>query len=343
LGVEAVVYADQPKIAVVDKAVADAAFLLTPGQVSGPIQGALGFAVIKLTAVTPAKAATLESMRPQLEAELRAKAAAEKVYDLSQKYDDAHASGASLPEAAAKAGAPVISLGPISAQGLDRQGKPVTGVTPAILKRAFNLARGGESDVEEAGQGAYFAVKVEKVIPPALPALEEIKPQLVPYMMRQRIVERLKAKSDELVGRIRKGDAIETVAASVGSKVVDVAGLDRAGGAEQHKELGANFLGAVFNAKPGDVFVSPVAQGIAIAKLVSIQPGDPADIAKFTESGRPDVTLQVFQDLGGMTRQAAQTKLKTKSDLSRARLAIGLDPAEVKKLEDSAKPADKKK
>jgi peptidyl-prolyl cis-trans isomerase D len=60
------------------------------------VKGDLGFAVIRVSKITPGQAVTLEQIRPQLEAELRKDAAAEKVYEMSQAYDDAHGGGANL-------------------------------------------------------------------------------------------------------------------------------------------------------------------------------------------------------------------------------------------------------
>src|SRR5688572_29124466 len=113
-----------------------------------------------------------------LEAEARKNAAAEKTYALSQAYDEAHQAGSSLPDAAQKAGVPTATIGPVTQQGMTLQGQPVPGMPPQLLEIAFGLPSGGESDLTDAGNGEYFAVRVEKVIPSALPTLAEVRPQL---------------------------------------------------------------------------------------------------------------------------------------------------------------------
>ena len=64
VGAEPVVYADQPRTAVADPAVATVAFGLPAVAVSDVIRGELGLAVVRVTAITPGVQATLESARP---------------------------------------------------------------------------------------------------------------------------------------------------------------------------------------------------------------------------------------------------------------------------------------
>lgn len=329
------VLTDKPKTAIPDRKVADAAFALAAGQVSGPIAGELGVSVVKVVKVTPGSTASLESVRPQIEAEVRAQAAQTKAYDQTQAYQDAHDGGADLVAAASKAGALVLTTAPVTAQGADQTGQPVAGLTPDIVKTAFGLSQGGESDLIEAGKGEYYAVKVEKVIPAAMPALAEIKPQLTAVWMGQEMAKRLKAKADELVARVKKGEAIEAVAASVQSKVQKVGGLSRQN-AQQHMGLGRDFLGAAFQAKKNEVFstrAGPQGEAYVVAKLEAIRPAPPAAIAQVAALAGAQVGNGLMNDLGEAARNAAKTQLKAKNNLTLARQAIGVDTEALAKAQ----------
>ena len=329
------VLTEKPKTAIPDRKVADAAFALTVGQVSGPIAGELGVSVVKVLKVTPGSTASLESVRPQIEAEVRAQTAQTKAYDQTQTYQDAHDAGADLVAAASKAGALVLTTAPVTAQGADQTGQPVAGLTPDLLKTAFGLSQGGESDLIEAGKGEYYAVKVEKVIPAAMPALAEIKPQLTAVWMGQEMAKRLKAKADELVARVKKGEAIEAVAASVQSKVQKVDGLSRQN-AQQHMGLGRDFLGAAFQAKKNEVFstrAGPQGEAFVVAKLETIRPASPAAIAQIAAMAGAQVGNGLMNDLGEAARNAAKTQLKAKNNLTLARQAIGVDTEALAKAE----------
>ncbi|MBI1683747.1 peptidylprolyl isomerase [Caulobacter hibisci] len=331
---------DKPKTALPDRKVADAAFALAEGQVSAPIAGELGLSVVKVLKVTPAKAASLETARPQILADLRAQNAQAKAYDQTQTYQDARDAGASIPAAAAKAGAVIVTSAPITAQGADLAGQPAAGLTPDVLKTAFALPAGGESDLIEAGKGEYYAVRVEKVIAAALPPLAEIKVPLSQQWMLNEMVKRLKAKADELAARVRKGESLDSVAAAAGSKVQKIAGLSREN-AQQYQGLGRDLLVASFNAKPGEVFTARAPQvGYVVARIEAVHAGQPVDIARATESLRPQTSMAYMRDIGQASREAAFDKLKPKTNLTLARQALGVDTdALAKTTKGAAAPA----
>jgi len=338
IGVDAITYVDKPVTAITDRKVGAAAFAMQQGQVS-VVQGDLGPAVVAVAKVTPGHAVTLEEIRPQIEAELRKDAAAEKVYALSQAYDDAHAGGASLSEAAAKAGAPTMTLGPVSAQGRGPNGEPVQGVSPKILESAFGLSQGGESDVEEAGDGSYFAVRVDRINPAALPPLAEVKTELTRAWMMRQIVERMQTRAAELAERVRKGESLEKVAASIGSRVGRVVGLDRATAGE-NRELSQDVLVKTFGAKAGEVFTAQ-GQGLTIlvAKLEAVRAPSGPNLARLTEESRPQMTQALFRDIGASAQTGARTLVKITTSAERARAAIGLEPLKTDKAAKSEKKA----
>lgn len=281
--------------------------------------------------------ATLESVRPQIEAEVRSQAAQSKAYDQTQAYQDAHDAGADLIAAATKAGAMVATTAPLTAQGTDPVGQPAPGLTPDIIKTAFGLSQGGESELVELGKGEYYAVKVEKINPAAMPPLAEIKPQLTAIWLNQEMGKRLKAKADALAARVKKGESLEAVAASAQSKVQKVAGLSRQN-ARQHMGLGQEFLGAAFQAKSGETFVARAGQqgeAYVVAKLEGVKAAPSAQVAQIAAITQQQTAGGLMRDLGEASRNAAKVQLKTKSNLTLARQAIGVDTDALAKAQDA--------
>ena len=327
IGVDAITYADKPQSAIPDKKLAAAAFQMKAGQVQ-TVQGDLALAVVKVQAVTPGHVVTLEEIRPALEAEVKKDAASAKVYQLTQAYDDAAQKGATLVEAAKKAGIPTTSIGPVAKSGQDQTGKPVPGLSQKLMDAAFALPAGGESDLEDAGDGGYFAVRVEKVIPPALPALADIRPKLAQYWMVRELDARLAAKADELAARVRKGESLEAVAASAGGKVSRVAGLTRAT-AGQNREVSQAILGQVFSVKPGEVFTARTnGVGYAVGRLEAIHAGEGPNLPLMAESARTQMSTAYIREVELAARNAARAKVKVSVDAQRARAALGLETAE---------------
>lgn len=335
LGVDAIAYDDKPQSAIPDHKLAQAAFQLQPGQVS-TVQGDLGLAVVKVTSVTPGKTVSFEEARPAIEAELRKDAAAEKVYAQTQAYDDAHQKGANLSEAAQKAGVAATTLGPISRDGHNPQGQPAQGLPPKLLDTAFGLPSGGESDVVEAGSGEYFAVRVEKVIPPAMPSLDSIKPQLTQAWMMRQLVQAMQAKAEALAARANKGESLAAIAASSGVQLIHATGIDRQSG-EQNPLMSPDILANAFGRKPGEIFTARGKNAIVVGKVDAIRPGDPATLARITEQTRPQMTSTIFREIGGSAEAAARQKVKVTVDYNRAREAIGLPALNAKGQSEPAK------
>jgi peptidyl-prolyl cis-trans isomerase D len=294
------------------------------------VKGDLGLAVIKVLGVAPGRAVTLEEVRPAIEAEIRKDQASEKVYALTQAYDDAHQGGANLAAAAAKAGVPVASLGPLTQNGRDQTGQPVPGLSQKLMQTAWSLPAGGESEVEDAGNGEYFAVRVEKVIPPAIPPFEEIKPLLTKAWTQRELVKAMQAKADALAERVKKGESLEAVAASAGASVTQVPGIDRRS-VQQHTELSQDMLGKLFSSRPGDVFTAQNSHfGFVVGKLSAVHAGDETTVARGAEQIRPQMSTAFYREIAESAHVAARQRMKVTIDTNRAREAIGLEPIDPK-------------
>jgi peptidyl-prolyl cis-trans isomerase D len=327
-GAEPVIYADKPKSAVADGKIAAAAFSLKEGQVSGPVQGDLGLAALKVTKVTPARVATLESAQPKIEADLKIKAAQKKAYDLSQKFDDARQSGANVVDAARKAGVEVATTGPFTADGRDGEGKPNPLITEKLAKSAFAMHAGEDSDIQDAGPGEYYALKVEKVIAPSLPSLDEVRGPLTQAYVREQLIQALRAKAEGLMAEVRHGKSIDEVASSVSARVVRQQGMQVIK-AQQYQSLGRELLTAIFSKKPGEVFGAGAPNGVFIAKLDAIEAGDVQTTAQFLESIRQRASQDYLHDLVNAAKLASQKVVKVNINLNLARQTMGVDPATI--------------
>ena len=340
LGTEPVIYADKPRSAIPDLKIAASAFALKEGQTSGPVQGDLGLAALKVGRVTPAKTTTLESVKAKIEADLKAKAAKNAAYQLSQKFDDARQAGASVAAAAQKAGVATTTVGPFTAEGADGAGKPNPLLNDKIVKSAFTMSAGQESDVQDAGSGEYYAMKIEAVAPPALPPLNEIRPRLVEAYMREQMLAALRAKAEALMAAVRQGKPIDEVAAGVGAKVVRQPGMQLIQ-VEQYKTLGREFVTSIFGQKPGDVFAAGAPNGVFIARLDAVRPGDVATTARFLENIRQRASEDYLREMVNSAKIAAAQTVKVEVNLNLARQTMGVDPASIATLGGKSVPKPK--
>ncbi len=335
--------ADRPKSALPDAKIAAAAFALKDGQSSGPVEAQLGYVVLKLIKTTPGVAADLTAERARIEAEIRSQFAQDRVDEQIEAYDMAHSGGMSLTAAAAKAGAKVVNIGPVTAQGQNEAGMPVPGVDPALLKAAFAQPVGADSEVEEGANGASFALRVERVIPPTLPPLAAIKPALQQLLVARRTLDAVNARAVALTERVTKGESLAAVAASAGATVSSIKGLDRLRASQDPRVsqgVPRDLLEKMFGVKPGEAFMADAGPPrIIVAKLDAVRPGEVNQVARIIEAQRPQLTGQVFRDMQGQVQSRAMSVTKTKMDLARARNAIGVDPELAAKVD--GKPAPK--
>jgi peptidyl-prolyl cis-trans isomerase D len=330
--VEPIAYADAIKSAIADPKVGDAAFAMKANQPASPVQSELsGYAVIKLTSITPGVTPTLDQVRAQLEPQVKLDAAKSKAYAQMKAFDDAQSGGATFDAAAEKAGVATSSIGPVSAQGLDLGKKPVPGLSAKLVKDAFSLPQGQVSDVEDEGGGEYFEVRVDKIAPPSLPDLADVRGQLSQDYIIQEVLKRLQAKADQLTAAIKKGESLDAAAASAKVQVGHAVDITRQS-MGQNRALGGELLQKIFEAKQGEVFNGQTASvAIMVGHVDSVTPAAPGVAASMVLSQRTQLTEQLFQDMGDLARDAAKNRIKPTYDQALARQAIGVSDDQLPK------------
>ena len=323
MSVQPIVYTESPKTAVADRKVADAAFAMTAGQVQGPVQGDLGLAVLKLGPVTSGHVATLEDSRAKIEAEVKTAAAQAAIGKQVQKYEDARSGGSNLIDAAKAAGATTTTLPPITAKATTLQGAQV-GIPPKLLQAGFALQAGQDSDIVDLGQGEYAALRLEKVVPPSPPSLDEVRPLLTRFMMQQDLLKRLQARADAIAASVSKGQTLQAAAAA---NQATVAQADHVLRAAAGKAYSNELLSHLFLAKPGDVVTGPdLKVGVVVAKLQTVSPASAQGSAQTAADQRQAATQSMVQDFAAAVRTAARDVIKPKVDYAKARQALGVEP-----------------
>lgn len=332
VGGVATIYADQPQSAIVDQKAGAAAFAMKEGQVSGPVQGDFKTVVLKVTKVTAPQAPDLNAARAQIEAQLRQQQAIEKVYDLSEKFDDLRRGGASLADAAAKVGATPISIGPVSAEGKDLQGQVNPALSQKVLTTAFQLGAGGDSDVEQdADKGEFYAVHVDQVLPPAMPSLDEpgVRQAMTGAFIQQAVITALQQKGAAAQAALQKGQSFEQVAATYGAKVSHQVGLQQATAQQTEQTLGRAVIGAAFQTKQGQFFTagSDPLKGYVVARVDAVHLADPKQVAALIEVIRQRSAQSYVTGLQQAIRDASVKMIKPSTNLALAREAMGVDAA----------------
>lgn len=310
-----------PRAAIGDAATAAAVFGLQPNQVSDPVQAGVGFAVAKVTAIQPGQPATLENSRDQIVQDLREEDVKTQTYAKVEKYEAARQAGKNLADAAQSVGARIVDLPPFTKDGKLPNGQALN-APPQIFETAWSLAKGGESDVIDAGQGQYFAVRVNDIRPSALPTLAEVREPLAQQWIQRETLRKLSAKAEELAGRVRNGEDIAAVARSINAPLTVRTGVMRDQATQQ--ALGQAVLQGLFGQGKGQVFSQPGEQGFVIGRVDNVHAANPAVAGPLAEQVRPRLTQELVQALVQAELTAGAKKSKAKNDPAMARQALGL-------------------
>ena len=120
------------KTELVDRTVADAAFALKEGEVSAPIAGRFGTALVRVVKVEPERIRPFEELAPEIKRNLTRDRARPELQNLHDKVEDERASGLSLEGPAGTT--PLSSLTPRDASGLrGADGDAVRVRNPSVL------------------------------------------------------------------------------------------------------------------------------------------------------------------------------------------------------------------
>jgi peptidyl-prolyl cis-trans isomerase D len=328
----------QTKAAVPDAKIADAAFAMKSGEVSGPIQGELSVAVIRMGDIHVGATPSFESMRAQIVEDLKRETAANKLNEASHKLADALAAGEEFNATAQKLGLKVEDLEWMTAEGRS-QGQDYSRF-PKIVKTVYDLQPGSTSDIQEFGQGQYFVVNLKAVRPAAAPPLEAVKPKLIEAWRAQKAVAAIEEKAEALAARLDKGESLATLAAEAASPLQTEKAVDRSGGA---KQVPPTITGPVFGAKPGQSFHVPLANGAAVlvGRLDAVHQAQPAAANTTAAALRTRMGMSVAQDVVGLARTAARKAVKVKTYPNIAIRALGVTPPAADAKSDTKKDAAK--
>ncbi|MBX9575262.1 MAG: SurA N-terminal domain-containing protein [Caulobacteraceae bacterium] len=321
-GLQPTPFAETPRAAVTDAAIAGAAFGLAAPGVSNPVQARVGFAVVAVSAILPAEPATLEGVREAIVQELRGEAERKLVFDRVQRFETARNAGRTVDQAVAEVGARVLTVADVGRDGRTAAGAQVN-APPQVFETAWSLSQGGVSDVVDAGNGQYFAVRVDAIKPPSLPPLDEVRENLTRAWVQRENNRLLRAKADELAGRVRAGENVAAVAQSVGAELIVRTGVQQ--DEETQTALGAGALNGLFGQAKGQVFAEVDSETAFVVGVTdAIRAPAPALVAPVAERIRPRVGQDLTNGLGDLAIAAGGARVKAENDVGTAREALGL-------------------
>src|ERR1700736_521762 len=216
------------KSAVIDPAIADAAFALPSGDLSQPVQGRFGVALVKIGKIEPGVEPSYESVASNLKKEIAAERARSKVAELRDKMEDERGGGASVVEAAQKLGLTAVTIDAVDRSGRLPNGQLAANIPPGldVVSQAFNSDVGVDND-PISFNGGYVWYDVLGITPSRERNLDEVKDQVEARWRDDQIASKLRTKATEMVQKLEQGGNLADEAASAGAKVETASGFRR--------------------------------------------------------------------------------------------------------------------
>ncbi len=218
-----------PKAAIIDPAIAEAAFSLKPGEISKPVVGRFGTVLLTVGKTEPGTQKSFEEVSAQIKREIAVSRAKLQIGDLRDKIEDERAAGSTLAETGKKLGIKSRTFDAVDRAGNGPDGKPVSDLPqgPKLVIAVFATDVGVDNEALQLPDGGYLYYDVNGITPPHERSLADVKDQVNKRWRDEEIGKRLTATTDELLGKLKAGTSLADVANGAGLKVETASGLQR--------------------------------------------------------------------------------------------------------------------
>jgi peptidyl-prolyl cis-trans isomerase D len=306
-----------------DPDLAKAVFAAPADTVTGPIKGALGWFVVKVTHIQPGGETSFEQAKDALKAQVIAGKAADIMYDRANKVDQLLGNGTKFEELPGDLGL-VAATGTLDAQGNTPEGSPAPIPGPkelraAIITAAFQAQQGDQPRLTEVqtpstGGSAYYALALESITPPGEKPFDAVKDKVAEdWKQDQRRRAEDKAATAMMVA-VQDGKSFSDAAtvAGVTPKLSPLVARN-----EPSADVPPELQRVMFGLKKGEATMVETPEGFVVAQLAEISKPDPAtDKARYDEA-RTAIAQSVANDLQTVfvdaVRQRANPQINSKA------------------------------
>jgi peptidyl-prolyl cis-trans isomerase D len=311
------------KLQIPDEKVANAAFSLQVGQVSGAVDGLYNSTIVRVTKIEPGNLKQFSEVQAEIKKNLALERARGEINKLRDKVDDQIGSGTSLDQIAKSLKLPFRTVDAIDRSGRDRDGKPVTLPKSADLIGAiFSADANVENEALQTRDGGVIWYNVDAVTPSHDRPLDEVKDQVTTRWHDDQVIERLNAKAKELLEKLKGGAKLADLAAAEKVPVEKTKWLKRRDGGQ---DLPPNALAMLFQTAKGEAAVAdgkqPTERIILVVNNITVpnfNAGD-ADAKQLSDAVRESLTNDVFAQFIGRV----ESDLKVSIDQDQLKQALG--------------------
>jgi peptidyl-prolyl cis-trans isomerase D len=290
----------------------EALFVLQKGQISKPVLSDEGYHVLFLRDVRSGQAKPFAEVRDQLVKEAMTGGRDRKYNEIAGKLtDSAYQNPGSLEPAAQALGLPIKT-----SEMFSRQGGAGIAANPKVAQAAFAddvLAQGNNSGLIDLGNDHAVVIHVDKHVSAAAKPLAEVRDTVRQKILDERVAAAAKAKADELLARLQKGEDMAAVAASVGAPVKTASEATRG-----LADVSPDLLDAAFklpHPAQGKPQYASVPQQDGSFDLLALDKVQDADLSKLPAQQRDMLRQQMARVYGDSAMREFIDALKAKTEI----------------------------
>lgn len=190
---------------VYDAAFEEALFALQVGQVSAPVKSEFGWHLIRLDDIQAAEVPSLDSLKPQLERELKTQKVEQRFVEVTKELEDAAFESADLQQPAQELGLEVREAAPFG-----REGGEGIAANRQVVQAAFStevLTEGANSAALELDPDTVVVLRVKEHRKPEQQPLEQLADTLRDKLRREKAAEQARQRGEALLAELREGKA----------------------------------------------------------------------------------------------------------------------------------------
>lgn len=273
-------------------------FDLALNGVTLPVKTVLGWHLVKITNVTESAQKTLVELSEQLTKDVALRKASDVMFQKATELQDEFAGGATIAEAGESTGVKVTTTDWLDGAGKDTASFtiPSLPIAPEFLPELFSKNQDSEIDLTESASGTYFAVAVEDVQPSALKELAVVKEVAITSWQADWRHQENKKVAETLIGSLKGGAALASLASDTVSDVKTTGNLLRSG---QNQQMTPEATEKLFALKRGEYAIHENAakNGIQIFTVSIVTPADKVAEQENIDRLNQQLTSSIQQDI----------------------------------------------
>jgi peptidyl-prolyl cis-trans isomerase D len=295
-------------------ALGSAVFAAAPGQVTGPVAGASGLILFKVTEVGSSGPDPV-ALRAQIKQALQLQAAQAAVAGDVDNLQDALAGQTPLDQLPGNLGLVAVQ-GTLDANGRTPAGEvaPIPGgdkLRQAVLAAAFAAHPGDPAQLTNGPDGSYFALTVDKITPPMLQPYDQVAASVLAAWTQAAVARKAERAAANLLAAVDGGQTMDAAAAAAGDSTSLTQPFSRNAPAHGVTD---KMVPVLFSLRPGQATMLRTDSGFMVAALAHVIQPTPADDAGEFGEVQKAMVKSLQDDVGASFLAGLQTRDKVVID-----------------------------